>query len=437
MYKKHLPAEKRAHPRIIVPDGTVVMELGNSLKMGRLIDISLGGAGICYPEQTGHNLNGQKARLHILIQQPFFCLENIPFQVVFDAISNTAVAGPDFPRRCGLRFEELSSRQKKQLMTMLSRQQPLNDPPPSGLAQRPEKSEEDYRLILEGIREGYFEVDIAGNIKFFNNALLDIIGYSREELMGLNYKAFMSRDTARRVFQEYNRAYLTDKLPTPFDWELVKKEGAIIHVETSLSFIKDAAGNITGFRGIARDVSSRKRFERELLYLATHDQLTGLFNRGALFEKLRETIAYARRFQKRCALLFLDLDNFKAVNDRFGHETGDRVLKEVAARLSGLLRETDYVCRHGGDEFTIILNNADRIDPVLVASKIGETIREPYQVSKHRIDFISTSIGISLYPDDGADIDSLVSYADKAMYKAKKKKNRSICYNHGKFTRRL
>ncbi|MFW6236794.1 MAG: diguanylate cyclase [Desulfosudaceae bacterium] len=433
--------EKRSHPRINVPNATVVLEHDKGLKMGQLADISLTGAGIFYTGRGRDELTSCNARLHILTQQPFLYLENVPFYVVFDVIIASRDRWDDPQRRCGLRFHDLSTTQQNQLTALLRTQQtgfhPEKASGPGSLEEPFHKSQDEYRLILDSIIEGYFEVDMAGNLIFFNHALAETIGYSRQELMGVNYRKFMSPETARRVFRDYNRAQQAGRLPAPFDWELVRKDGTTIHVETSLSFIKDPAGNITGFRGIACDISSRKKFEQELLFLAAHDQLTGLYNRGALFEKLRETIAYARRFNKRCALLFLDLDNFKAVNDRFGHASGDQVLRQAAGRLTALLRQTDYVCRHGGDEFTIILNNADQVDPVAVARKIGQALRRPYVLSDDTVDFVSTSIGISLYPDDGRDIDALVRYADKAMYKAKKKKNRHVCYNQGKFTRKL
>ncbi|MDY6825270.1 MAG: sensor domain-containing diguanylate cyclase [Thermodesulfobacteriota bacterium] len=264
-----------------------------------------------------------------------------------------------------------------------------------------------------------------------------MVGFPAEELLGVSYRSFTDDATARRVFRAYNKAYRTGVLPVPFDWELVKKNGERIHVETSLAFIKNAEDKIIGFRGIARDVSMRKKIERELLYMASHDHLTGLYNRGALFERLRETLAYAKRFNLKCALLFLDLDNFKSVNDTYGHEAGDHLLKEAATRLIAVLRETDYICRHGGDEFTIILSNPENMNPMRVAEKVIQTISDPYYIKAHQIDCITTSVGISVYHNDGADVDTLVKHADKAMYKAKKRKNRYICFNKGKFTKKL
>ncbi len=430
--------ERRACPRITSEHGTATLLTENGVIMGWLVNISFRGICLTYQTNQDLDLSGSDLRVNILTQQPDLYLEKIPSQVIFDQISEKeASSNAGLKKRCGIEFYSLTPYQQSQLTYLIEFRTKQQAEREKYLEKELIKNEEKYRTILESITEGYFEVDIAGNITFFNSSLLKAIDYTSSELMGLNYRQFMSPETAQRVFREYNKAYRTGILPTPFDWQLVKKNGSTIHVETSLSFIKNGGDNIVGFRGIARDISTRKKFEQELLYMASHDQLTGLYNRGALFERLREIIAFSKRFNKKCALLFMDLDNFKQVNDRFGHQAGDRVLKETADRLSGLLRETDYISRHGGDEFTIILNDPENVDPIEVAQKIIETIAVPYDIGRQEIAVISTSIGISIYPDDGVDVDALIGRADKAMYRAKGKKNCYICYNQGTFSEKL
>ncbi len=437
MPKHYHFTERRQHPRIRIPNGTAALVIDNQTKMGEIIDISLGGVSFEYPESRDPDLTGATGRINILIQNSHFRMENIPCKVITDIIQTKKDSTRSCPlKRCGLQYEALARSHIAQLTHEIEKNDRYRETLRYELLEKKRKNhDEKYRSILENIEEGYFEVDLSGNVTFFNSAMLKIVGYNAEEGLGVNYRQFTDPATAEKVFREYNKAYRTGILPQPFDWEFVKKNGRKIQVETSLAFIKDAQDKIIGFRGIARDISQRKTFEQKLLYMASHDQLTGLFNRTAFFERLRETLACARRFKKKYALFFLDLDNFKTVNDSHGHEAGDRILQKAASRLTRILRETDYIFRHGGDEFTIILNNPENTNLVVVARKIIDKIGEPYYIENLTIDFITTSIGISVYPDDGADIHDMVKHADKAMYQAKKQKNQYLFYNQGEFAK--
>ena len=154
------------------------------------------------------------------------------------------------------------------------------------------------------------------------------------------------------------------------EWELMKSDGTRIFVDASASLKKGLKGGPIGFQGIIRDVTERKRFEQELAYPAYHDSLTGLYNRKAFLEKLTETVMEARRYETGRAILYLDLDSIKKVNDLHGHEIGDRLLVEVAARLRGTLRKGDYISRLGGDEFTVILASSKALHAEGVAGRI-------------------------------------------------------------------
>ncbi|MGE0087109.1 MAG: diguanylate cyclase [Desulfococcaceae bacterium] len=277
------------------------------------------------------------------------------------------------------------------------------------------QSEERYRAMLENIEECFYEADLFGNLVFFNDALCRMLGYSKEELLAMNFRDFMDENTAEKAYKTFKNAFEKDIPAKGFEWTLIRKDGSPCYVEISVFLIKDENGEILGFRGVARNIS-------DLLYLIYHDPLTGLYNRKAFFQRMKETLAYARRDNNEKNIFYLDLDRFKQVNDVYGHDIGDEILKEVAARLKSTLRETDHICRLGGDEFTVILNNAACPNPAGAARRIIESLSRPYIVKEHLIDFITPSIGISAYPGDATDIETLVKCADIAMYESKKTK---------------
>jgi diguanylate cyclase (GGDEF)-like protein len=165
----------------------------------------------------------------------------------------------------------------------------------------------------------------------------------------------------------------------------------------------------------------RKQAEEKLKFLSLYDYLTKLPNRVLFYDRMKQEIAYAKRERKKFSVMFLDLDNFKEVNDKFGHDIGDQLLQGVAKRFSKLLRKTDTICRLGGDEFIILLPRLTqpRENSVDVALKILNSLNEPFLIKGNKI-CINTSIGIALYPDDGEKEEALIKTADKAMYVAKK-----------------
>jgi diguanylate cyclase (GGDEF)-like protein/PAS domain S-box-containing protein len=275
------------------------------------------------------------------------------------------------------------------------------------------KSEERYRAMLENIEEYFYEADLLGNLVFFNDALNRMLGYSKNELVGKNFREIMDDETSEKAFRTFQKAFETGTPAKGFEWRLIKKDGSICYVEISVALIRDREGAILGFRGVARDVS-------DLIYMVYHDSLTGLYNRKAFFERLKETLALGKRDHNEKNIFYMDLDKFKKVNDDFGHDVGDEILKEVASRLKTTLRETDHICRLGGDEFTMILNNTHCPQPEEAARRVVEALSEPYRINDLLIDFVTPSIGISSYPRDASDIETLIKCADMAMYEAKK-----------------
>jgi diguanylate cyclase (GGDEF)-like protein/PAS domain S-box-containing protein len=281
------------------------------------------------------------------------------------------------------------------------------------------QSEERYRTILEGIQEGYFEVDLAGNFTFFNDPLCEIIGYPREELVGLNYKVYTKKEMAKKVFQAFNKVYITETPTKEIDWQIIRKDGTERYIETSVTLRKDIAGKIIGFRGIIHDITEREQMHQQLNYMATHDALTGLPNRTLFLDRLQVALAQSRRNHSKVAVMMLDLDHFKDINDTFGHLVGDMLLQEVGRRLTGILRHNDTVARLGGDEFIILLSDLEKKEYAAgVAKVILKALQKPFHLGNRQIASHS-SIGIALFPDDGSDTESLLKKSDIAMYSVK------------------
>jgi diguanylate cyclase (GGDEF)-like protein/PAS domain S-box-containing protein len=198
-----------------------------------------------------------------------------------------------------------------------------------------------------------------------------------------------------------------------------RKDGSVIWVEWHSSALHDANGRVISILSLAQDVSSRIQAEERLQYMATHDGLTGLPNSVLLNDRLESALQRARRARRRVGVMFLDLDHFKDVNDTLGHRVGDGLLKELARRIRGALRESDLLARISGDEFVVVLEDLpDEGAPERVARMILEEVRRPFQVEGNEI-HVSGSLGLALHPDDGADAETLLKNADAAMYHAK------------------
>jgi len=280
-------------------------------------------------------------------------------------------------------------------------------------------SEEKYRSILENIQEAYFEVDLAGNFTFFNDSLCRMTGCSRDELIGMNYKFFSDMENSKNVFAAFHHVYKTEKSTEGFDWLIIRKDGSKRYIEASVSLKKDSSGHPAGFKGVIRDITERKRIEQELNHMATHDALTGLPNRLMFSQLLDHAIQSAHRNKKQLAVLFIDLDRFKIINDSLGHDAGDQLLKEMALRFRQTLRNVDVVGRLGGDEFVILVEDFNDIHQVdVLAHKILSTVIKPMVLMGEECR-VTASIGISVYPRDAEDEQTLMKNADIAMYFAK------------------
>jgi diguanylate cyclase (GGDEF)-like protein/PAS domain S-box-containing protein len=281
------------------------------------------------------------------------------------------------------------------------------------------QSEERYRTILVEIQEGYYETDLAGNFTFVNDAICSQLGYPMEELIGMNYKNYVPKEEIKGIYKAWNKVYRTGKPLQSYPFTGVRKDKKQIFLEASISPLRNKEGKIIGFRSISRDVTERAQFERKLAEMATHDALTGLPNRTLLSDRFTVALALSRRSRSKLAVLMLDLDRFKAVNDSMGHDVGDKLLKAVGKRLKATVRKSDTVARIGGDEFVLLLPQIPHEEEAAKFSqRILDVFRESFVVEGNRIR-ITTSIGIAIYPEGGKDIESLLKSADTAMYWAK------------------
>ena len=248
-----------------------------------------------------------------------------------------------------------------------------------------------------------------------------VLGYRPDELVGKNFYDLFHPDdlkTKRRIFSKL----IQEPDDKSVSYRLRRKDSTYMWLETNSKPINDTeSGQLLEIVAVSRDITERKETEERLLYLANYDSLTGLPNRALFRDRLRRAIARAQRNETRVALLFLDLDRFKNINDSLGHHAGDQLLRGVARRLKQYARKGDTVARLGGDEFTVILEgiaNAD--DAAHVASKILELMEPAYKLDGHEV-VATPSIGITIYPDDAADMRTLLKNADTAMYRSKER----------------
>jgi diguanylate cyclase (GGDEF)-like protein/PAS domain S-box-containing protein len=293
------------------------------------------------------------------------------------------------------------------------------------------QSEERSRTIIETIADAYYETDLAGNTLIFNDAFLNLMGYTTEEMQGCNYRQYVDKKNADIAFRIFHQVFKTGKPVKKMEWEINTKKGIKKNVELSVTLVRDVRGKHQGFRGIISDITVRHKMDEVIRQQAFFDYLTNLPNRTLYYDRLNMAIKRAKRDKKMIAVIILDLDRFKEVNDNWGHAAGDALLKEVAQRLLKLVRDTDTVARYGGDEFTFILPAISRKeDALLIARKMVKSFKEPFVLDACKLE-VTCSMGMAIYPAHSDDIDTLMKKADIAMYRAKAHgRNRFCCWRN-------
>jgi diguanylate cyclase (GGDEF)-like protein/PAS domain S-box-containing protein len=279
---------------------------------------------------------------------------------------------------------------------------------------------------LDSIGEAVLRTDKRGSITYLNRLAEKLIGWSRDEALGLptadvlqliDSASGAAVDNAVATVMQQDRS--ANATICTIHCTLVRRDGIRFGIENRVTTVGDRAGNVIGAVMSIRDVSMARAASLEVSRVAHHDVLTNLPNRTLFNDRIVQAISLAERQRKQLAVLFVDLDQFKRINDSLGHAVGDNLLRSVAARLTACVRRSDTVCRLGGDEFLILLSQLEHVeDAAISARKILRAVAAPHIIDNRSLD-ISVSIGGSTYPTDGLDADTLMSHADAAMYEAK------------------
>lgn len=284
---------------------------------------------------------------------------------------------------------------------------------------------------FEFSREGIFVADSKANILKINQAFTEITGYTAAEVIGRKPRSLCSGQHDAAFYANMWNAILATGYWQGEVWDQ-RKDGDLFPEWLTISSVTNKSGNVLNYVGLFSNIAAKKRAEARTEYLAYHDVLTGLPNRALFNDRLAGAIALAQRHNHSLGVLFLDLDGFKEVNDWFGHDGGDLLLKQVAARLAECIRESDTVARLGGDEFAVVLNElSGEHHAEGVAAKILRTLQRAFVVGGREVR-VTTSIGIALFPEHDTDGCGLLKKADAAMYlaKGKNKNNFQIFSGH-------
>jgi len=272
--------------------------------------------------------------------------------------------------------------------------------------------------IIDSSPQGIMITDLAGRIVSVNPAFSRLTGYRAEEAVG-NTPSMLASGRHDDTFYQHMWGRITaDGYWQGEIWNR-RKNGETYPELLTITAIHNEQGQLTNFAALFSDITELKENEQRVTNLAYYDPLTGLPNRRLFSDRLAMALAHAHRYHTRMAVLFLDLDRFKRINDSLGHEVGDRLLQQVASRLRGCVREDDTVARQGGDEFVTLLAEIDELaDATQIARRMIESLRAPIEIGGNEL-FVSSSIGIAVYPDDGTSEELLLRNADAAMYEAK------------------
>jgi diguanylate cyclase (GGDEF)-like protein/PAS domain S-box-containing protein len=283
---------------------------------------------------------------------------------------------------------------------------------------------------LESAKNGITIVDITlpGHpVVYANKAFGEITGYDPNKVVGKSLAFLHGEDIDQPNLRTIKTAIATNESVQVLIRNY-RKDGSLFWNQLDIAPVTTGEKETTHFIGIIDDVTKLKIYQERLEYQASHDELTGLTNRNCLNDRLSLSIAHAKRYSKEVYVLFLDLDNFKNINDSLGHSVGDEFLKQMAKRLAAFGRDEDTVARNGGDEFVLILSNLSRVEDLMtVINRLVTEVSQPIQVNKHTLQ-VTASMGVSVYPYDGENSEALIKNADIAMYESKKQGKNKYCF---------
>lgn len=287
------------------------------------------------------------------------------------------------------------------------------------------KDSDRAQMTLACIGDAVLSTDSKWVVTYINPVAEKLTGWSSFQAVGRHVSSvFQVLDGATRAAimpQIEGAVGAGATIILPPNCLLVRRNGEELHIDDSAAPIHDVSGEFVGMVVVFHDVTESRAMNQKMSHLAEHDVLTTLPNRGLLNDRLERGISLAQRHSRQLAVLFIDLDHFKHINDSLGHLTGDRVLKAVSQRILPCIRQSDTLSRYGGDEFVVVLSEINRAhDAAVMAEKIRLAVMDPYTIDSHYL-HLTTSIGVSVYPSDGHDAAALMQYADTAMYHAKQK----------------
>ncbi len=290
------------------------------------------------------------------------------------------------------------------------------------------ESEEKLRSVVEAVREVIFHIDQQGNITLLNAAWKRILGHPIESSVGKPLHEFIHHKDREHCQELFDRLLRQEHDSFRFEARFSKDNESRVWMEVDIVPNFDGRGNVIGVAGTLSDISERKKNEERLVYMATHDDLTGLPNRNMFEDRLNQAMGQAARAEKMVGVLFLDLDQFKMVNDSIGHDQGDILLQIIASKLQETVRSIDTVARLGGDEFVVVLSDLENdLQAMVIANKIMKLFDQPVFLKGQEF-YVGGSIGIAIYPRDGEYITQLLSNADAAMYRSKELGRKQICF---------
>lgn len=297
------------------------------------------------------------------------------------------------------------------------------------ILRREGSGEESFRLMVDGAGEGVCLLDDSARILYANRCIAEMFGLAVGEMVGRPLFNFVDVQERGQLESRFKRARLGHD--EHFELRLRKLTGRALWVLVASRLLVGADGGPVGTLWIVTDISERKERERVSFHLTERDSLTGLPNRCLLFDRIMQDIGRAYRYDLHVAVLFIDLDRFKPVNDEYGHAAGDQVLQGVAQRLNSRVRRMDTVARIGGDEFVVVLSDLASPDEVApIAQALVDLLKEPF-LAGHRECRVGASIGISIFPEDGRASAELLEKADAAMYVAKQAGGGRFCRYSG------